>query len=68
MLKRLLKKHNQTKLIESNCEVQFCAVINDRFTWFNSQKEMLDYIEEFGNENIIHKLTMFKHQIYQLKK
>lgn len=66
MLKLLLKKRNPKQLQESNCEVQYCAVINDRFTWFNTQQEMLEFVEKFGKENIIHKITLFKHQIYQL--
>lgn len=66
MLKRLRRKQRKNNLSEEPCEVQYCAVINDRFTWHKSLDDMLSFVDEFGKNNIIHKLSMFKHQIYSL--
>lgn len=67
MFMRLFKRRKKAQINDVGCEVQYCAVINEKMQWFNSQKEMFDYIEHFGSENIIYKLSMFRHEIHQLK-
>lgn len=66
-LNRLFRR-NKLELHDKSCNVQYLAVINDKWQWFSTKEDMFNYISEYSNVNTIFKLAMFRNEMYELEK
>ena len=64
-LRKLLSR--KIAVSDDGCQIQYAAVINEKWQWFNSKEEMFDFISEYAKVNTIYKVAMFRNEMYNLK-
>lgn len=61
------KRKNRPDVTEFK-ECQYCAVINNSYTWYDSKEDMMRAIEDYSKANTIYSLSMLRFDIYDLIK
>lgn len=62
------KNRKQVNLKEGLAAVQYLAIVNDKWQWFDSRESLLKYIEEYSKNNVIFSLNMQRIEVYSLEK
>lgn len=66
-LSKLFSKKEQNDTIEF-AESMYCAVINEKMSWYHTKDDMLKAIESYSKVNSVFSLSMFRYDMYNLIK